>query len=38
MPLRKRHGQEGKIGYIILWLMGVPASLLIIIFLLRGCS
>jgi hypothetical protein len=31
------HDQRGKIGYIILWLLGVPASLLILIFLLRGC-
>ena len=30
--------QKGKIGYIILWLMGVPASILILIFLLRGCT
>jgi len=30
--------QKGKIGYIILWLMGVPASVLILIFLLRGCT
>lgn len=30
--------EKGKIGYIILWFLGVPASLLIIIFLLRGCT
>src|SRR5438105_3797115 len=30
--------QRGKIGYIILWLLGVPASILILIFLLRGCT
>ena len=30
--------QKGKIGYIILWLLGVPASILILIFLLRGCT
>lgn len=29
--------EAGKIGYFILWLMGVPASLLFLIFLLRGC-
>jgi hypothetical protein len=33
-----RKGEEGKIGYIILWLMGVPAGLLFLIFLLRGCT
>ncbi|HSI63922.1 MAG TPA: hypothetical protein VLE43_12415 [Candidatus Saccharimonadia bacterium] len=29
---------KGKIGYIILWLMGVPASVLFLFFLLRGCT
>lgn len=28
--------QEGRIGYIIAWMMGVPASILFLIFLLRG--
>ena len=30
--------EEGAIGYIILWLLGVPASVLFVIFLLRGCD
>ena len=30
--------EKGKIGYIILWLLGVPASVLVLIFLLRGCT
>jgi hypothetical protein len=30
--------QTGAIGYILLWVMGVPASLLFLIFLLRGCN
>lgn len=30
--------QEGAIGYILLWLMGVPASILFLIFLARGCD
>jgi hypothetical protein len=30
--------QQGKIGYIILWLLGVPASILVLIFLIRGCT
>jgi len=30
--------QEGKIGYIVLWLMGVPVGFLLLIFLLRGCT
>jgi hypothetical protein len=34
----RRNLEAGKIGYAILWLMGVPASLLAVIFLLRGCN
>jgi hypothetical protein len=30
--------QRGAIGYILLWLMGVPASILFLIFLARGCT
>jgi hypothetical protein len=33
-----RGRQEGKIGYILLWLLGVPIPVLLIIFLLRGCT
>ena len=35
-PWRRR--QEGKLGYILLWLVGVPIPVLFVIFLLRGCS
>ena len=36
---RVRRGmQEGKIGYILLWLLGVPIPVLFVIFLLRGCD
>jgi hypothetical protein len=30
--------EEGAIGYILAWLMGVPAIVLFAIFLLRGCN
>ena len=30
--------QEGKIGYILAWLVGVPIPVLFLIFLLRGCD
>ena len=36
--MRSLKDQQGKIGYIILWLMGVPVSVLLLIFLLRGCT
>lgn len=30
--------ENGVIGYAALWFLGVPASLLFVIFLLRGCN
>jgi hypothetical protein len=30
--------QTGKIGYILLWLLGIPIPILIVVFLLRGCT
>jgi hypothetical protein len=30
--------ETGAIGYIFMWLLGVPASLLFVVFLLRGCN
>jgi hypothetical protein len=33
-----KRNDEGAMGYILLWAMGVPASVLFIIFLMRGCT
>ena len=33
-----RRQQEGKMGYILLWALGVPIPVLLILFLLRGCT
>ena len=30
--------EKGAVGYIILWVLGVPVSVLLVIFLLRGCT
>lgn len=30
--------QQGKWGYIVAWLVGIPVPILIVIFLLRGCT
>ena len=30
--------QAGKAGYILLWLLGVPIPILLVIFLMRGCT
>lgn len=33
-----RRQQEGRWGYILAWLVGVPVPILILVYLLRGCS
>jgi hypothetical protein len=30
--------RHGKVGWIILWLLGVPIPILFILFLIRGCT
>jgi len=30
--------QAGKVGWILLWALGVPIPLLLIFFLMRGCT
>jgi hypothetical protein len=30
--------QAGKVGWILLWLLGVPIPVLVILFLIRGCT
>jgi len=32
------HRQRGKIGWLFLWLLGVPVPILLGLFLLRGCT
>ncbi len=33
-----RRLQEGRWGYILAWAIGVPVPILIVIYLLRGCT
>ena len=33
-----RAPEVGKIGYLLLWLLGVPIPVLLVIFLIRGCN
>lgn len=35
---RGRRRQEGRIGWIMLWLIGVPIPLLLVLYFLRGCT
>jgi hypothetical protein len=30
--------QQGKLGWILLWALGVPIPVLLILYLLRGCT
>jgi len=38
LPFRRRRGEEGKVGWIVLWLLGIPIPVLLLLFLLRGCT
>ena len=33
-----RNKEEGKIGWILLWLLGIPIPILVVLYLLRGCT
>jgi hypothetical protein len=33
-----RNSEEGKVGWIILWLLGVPLPILFLLFLVKGCD
>jgi len=30
--------ESGKVGWILLWLIGIPLPILLILFVLRGCT
>jgi hypothetical protein len=30
--------EEGKVGWILLWALGIPIPILLILFVLRGCT
>lgn len=36
--LIKYDPQKGAIGYILGWLLGIPVSVLLLIFIIRGCN
>ncbi|HEX4050997.1 MAG TPA: hypothetical protein VHY19_08985 [Steroidobacteraceae bacterium] len=35
---RYRSREQGAIGYVLLWLLGIPIPVLLVIFLVRGCT
>jgi hypothetical protein len=38
MRLGDKIKETGASGYILLWLLGIPIPILLVIFLLRGCT
>ncbi len=38
MKLKERIKEMAAAGYILLWLLGIPIPVLLLFFLLRGCS
>lgn len=38
MKLNDKTSITGAMGYILLWLIGIPIPILLLIFLLRGCT
>jgi len=38
MKLKEKIEQQGAAGYILMWLLGVPIPILLLFFLLRGCT
>ena len=33
-----KNNPQGVVGYALAWLLGIPVSILLIVFLLRGCD
>jgi hypothetical protein len=33
-----RKNERGKVGWIFLWLLGIPIPVLFVLFLMRGCT
>jgi hypothetical protein len=38
MKIKEQAGQAGAMGYVLLWLLGIPLPILLLFFLLRGCT
>jgi hypothetical protein len=32
------NNEEGKIGWILLWVLGIPLPILVMLYFLRGCT
>jgi hypothetical protein len=38
LPMRNRRLEGGRAGWILLWLLGVPIPVLLVLYVLRGCT
>lgn len=38
MKVDDNNTRSGKIGWVLLWLIGIPLPILLVLFLLRGCT
>ena len=38
MKTTDHKNEKGAMGYMLLWLLGIPIPILLVIFLLRGCT
>jgi hypothetical protein len=38
MVMKQIHNERGATGWILLWLIGIPVPLLLLFFVLRGCT
>jgi hypothetical protein len=36
--MRNRRLESGRAGWILLWLLGVPIPVLLVLYVLRGCT
>ena len=36
--MNKLNNQKGAIGWILLWLLGIPVPILLLFFIVRGCT
>lgn len=32
------NNDKGKVGWILLWLLGIPLPILVVLYFLRGCT
>ena len=36
--MRSNHRESGRVGWVVLWLLGIPIPVLLVLYVLRGCT